>query len=126
MNKTKVVSGAEKNQNDLGEILPGWPGYRTRAGRSGLDPIDARTEAAHTTGALMHRLLGGQIRNPIYLFILGVMGMLLLAPLGLAVSETVHGNPVSWDGWLIFLVTAGFGFAVLINFTKNLIGMFRR
>lgn len=38
----------KKDENIDGTQLPGWPGYRTRSNRSGLDPLDTRSEAAHS------------------------------------------------------------------------------
>jgi hypothetical protein len=43
-------------QNNPSALLRGWPSYRTRDDRSGLDPIDTRAEAAHTAGAMIQKL----------------------------------------------------------------------
>jgi hypothetical protein len=49
--------------------LQGWPGYRTRDNRSGLDPLDTQPEAAHMEGTFFHNLftLRLRTRNPFYL-----------------------------------------------------------
>ena len=112
----------DKDNRENPSALPGWPGYRTRDGRSGYDPIDTRTEAAHVSGAFIQRLFTGQlrIRKPIYLFLLGVLGLALIAPFFLAISETLTGNLLSWNGWIFLLVAAVIGLAVLTNVIKNL------
>ena len=58
----------DKDDRNTSSDLPGWPGYRTRDGRSGYDPIDTRTEAAHTAGAFIQRLFTGQLRIKILIF----------------------------------------------------------
>jgi hypothetical protein len=124
MSKTKSSKTTnEKEDKNPAKALPGWPGYRTRDGRSGYDPIDARTEAAHSVGTLLQRLLTGQliIRNPIYLIILGVIGLVFIAPLILAISELVNGNSFLWDAGIFFVIIGIIGIVVLINFLKNLI-----
>ena len=115
--KKKNVKDKQSSPN----ALQGWPGYRTREGRSGYDPIDTRAEAAHTAGTILQKLFTGQVRNPFGLFLLGVLGLILVTPLILAISEMMNGNPFSWDAWILFLIVGIAGFAVLINFIKNLI-----
>ena len=118
---------ADKDDRDTPRSLPGWPGYRTRDGRSGYDPIDTRTEAAHVSGALIQQLFTGQLRiqNPVFLFLLGVFGLVLIAPLFLAILETSNGSQLPWNAWIFLLITSGLGLAVLINFIKNLIRMIK-
>ncbi len=112
-------------QNDS-NALPGWPGYRTREGRSGYDPIDTRTEAAHTAGTLIQRLVSGESRNPIYLFLLGVLGLVLISPLVLAITGILHGNQLPWNAGVFLLITGICGLAISINFIKNLLRMIRQ
>ena len=118
-----VKTPDDKDDRNASSDLPGWPGYRTRGGRSGYDPIDTRTEAAHTIGAFIQKLFSGQlrIRNPIYLILSGIFGLILIVPLFLAILETIKGNPPTWDGWFAMLIAAIIGFALLNNFVKNLI-----
>ena len=113
----------DKNNWENPSILPGWPGYRTRDGRSGYDPIDTRTEAAHVSGSFLQKLFAGQLRinNPIVLYLSGVFGLALIAPLLLAIFEVLGGNLSSLGGWLPFLVAGAFGTALLFNFIKNLL-----
>lgn len=130
MSKKSNPSKSSKNPNDKDErndpsTLPGWPGYRTRDGRMGLDPIDTRSEAAHTTGTIFQKLIYGRIRNPIHLFLLGAFGLVLITPLVLAISETTNGNPFPWNAWIFILLIGFVGLAVLVNCIKNLISMIR-
>ena len=113
----------DKDNRENPSILPGWPGYRTRDGRSGYDPIDTRTEAAHVSGSFLQKLFAGQLRinNPIVLYLSGVFGLALMAPLLLAIFEALNGNLSSLSGWLPFLVAGAFGTALLFNFIKNLL-----
>jgi hypothetical protein len=110
-----------KNQQNDSEALPGWPGYRTREGRSGYDPIDTRTEAAHTAGTILQKLFTGRMRNPINLVFLAVLGLVLLTPLVLAISELMSGHVLPWNAWLFVSITGIAGLVILINFIKNLI-----
>ena len=114
----------EKQHSSSG--LPGWPGYRTRAGRSGYDPIDTRAEAGHMAGTILQTLFVGQIRNRVHVFLLGVLGLILITPLVLAISETLNANPLPWNAWLFVLVVGIVGLAILINFIKNLLRIFLR
>ena len=113
----------DKDDRENPSALPGWPGYRTRDGRSGYDPIDTRTEAAHVSGSFLQRLFAGQLRinNPIVLYLSGVFGLALIAPLLLAIFEVLGGNLSSLGGWLPFLIAGAFGAALLFNFIKNML-----
>ncbi|MGD8402055.1 MAG: hypothetical protein PVJ21_00225 [Anaerolineales bacterium] len=113
----------EKDNRENPSALPGWPGYRTRDGRSGYDPIDTRTEAAHVSGSFLQNLFAGQLRinNPIVLIFSGVLGLVLVVPLILAIFEVLNGNLSSLNGWIPFLIAGAIGLALLFNFTKNLI-----
>jgi hypothetical protein len=122
---TKKRTG-KTEQDNADARLPGWPGYRTREGRSGWDPIDNRTEAAHTAGTLIHMLFTGQTRKPIYILLLCCLGLLLVTPLMLAISETLSGHLLPWNGWLFVLITGIAGFAILFNGIRNLIQLVSR
>lgn len=62
--------------------LPGWPGYRTRPGRSGLDYLDNQFELAHMQGLFIRRLITGQLRThePLYLAAMAMLGGLTVLP----------------------------------------------
>jgi hypothetical protein len=128
-NRASRSARKPKNTADLGNpnsSLPGWPGYRTREGRSGYDPIDTRTEAAHTAGTILQRLITGQTRNPLYLSLLGLLGFVLVIPLFLTLVELLNGNLFPWNAWLFALITGIAGLAILINFMRNLVQLLRR
>src|SRR5512142_2439289 len=65
------------------EYLVGWPGYRTRCGRSGLDLIDSQNEFAHMLGLSTRWLLTGRFRtrNPFHLFMMVVVSLVGISPL---------------------------------------------
>ena len=121
--RSKSSPRAKKRDEDISssDQLPGWPGYRTREGRSGYDPIDTRTEAAHTAGTIVRRLFTGQIRNPLHLLLLAILGLVLVTPLILAISELMNGSVLPWNGWIFVLVAGGVGLGILINIIRNLI-----
>lgn len=118
---------SKKDDREDPSTLPGWPGYRTRDGRSGYDPIDTRTEAAHVSGSFLQQLFTGQLRikNPIVLFLSGMLGFALIAPLILAIFEVLSGNLFSLGAWIPFLIAGAFGLALLFNFIKNLISVIK-
>jgi hypothetical protein len=113
-------------RNDADARLPGWPGYRTRDGRSGYDPIDTRTEAAHTAGTLLHALIAGETRNPLLLAGLSLLGFVLIIPLVITMVDLINGHVFPWNAWLFALITGIAGIAILINFIRNLIRILRR
>ena len=119
--KSSKKPNDKDGQNKPADLLPGQPGYRTRDGRTGYDPIDTRTEAAHTAGTLLQKLFTGRIRNPLYLLLLGVLGLALITPLILAFSDTKNLDQFPWNAWMVLLITGMAGIAVLINFVRNLI-----
>lgn len=124
--KSPKKSRSKDKQTDASDPLPGWPGYRTREGRSGYDPIDTRTEAAHTAGTIVRALFTGQVKSPLHLLLLGILGLVLVIPLSLAILELVNGNMLPWQGWIFFLIAGGAGLGLLINFIRNLIRMIIR
>src|SRR5687768_13807589 len=119
--KSSQKTKKREDQISSSDQLPGWPGYRTREGRSGYDPIDTRTEAAHTAGTIIRTLFTGNIQNFLHLLLLGVLGLVLISPLILAISEFVNGNTLPWNGWILVLAAGGAGLGILINFVRNLI-----
>lgn len=121
--KRSKKSKTKDRQTDTGP-LPGWPGYRTREGRSGYDPVDTRTEAAHMAGSILQKLFTGRARNPVHLLLLGLFGLVLLAPLLLAISEMRNGNSLPWNGWVFVTIAGIAGLVILVNFIRNLIQKF--
>ena len=74
------MSQNKQKRNDLIDVtkLPGWPGYRTRSNRSGLDPLDTRTEAAHMEGTFLRTIFTGRARTrkPFYLVLMFIFGVI--------------------------------------------------
>ena len=117
------ITPKEKEDRDKPSSIPGWPGYRTRNGRSGYDPIDMRTEAAHTASTFVRDLFSGRLRikNPLFLFLSGLLGLALVTPFLLAVMEMLNGNLFPLDAWFTFSIGGILGLAVLVNFVKSLV-----
>jgi hypothetical protein len=125
-NKTRLVE--EKPGKDAASTLQGWPGYRTRAGRSGLDPLDSRAEAGHTAGVIIHRLLTGNLhtRNPVSLFLLAIGGLLLTLPFFLAIWGALRGDFFPLSAWLVLTIVCLLGTALLVNLIRNLFYIMRK
>jgi hypothetical protein len=102
--------------------LRGYPGYRTREGRSGLDPIDNDAEGGHMAGVFLSRLLTGKLRtkNPFSLFVLAVLGLICLTPFLLALMEAFRGDLLPFGAWVAMIIPALFGIALLVNLIRNL------
>ena len=68
----------KRDDTPEGSELPGWPGYRTRPNRSGLDPLDSRAEAGHMGGTFLRRLFTfkARTRNPVYLVLMFIFGVI--------------------------------------------------
>lgn len=127
MNKQGEAMSQNKLKKDKiadGDQLPGWPGYRTRANRSGLDPLDTRAEAAHMEGTFLRNIftLRARTRNPFYLFLMFVFGVIpflvfvVLITNGLPGSSSFSLVPTIYFILFIF-VTA----AVTTNFLLSIL-----
>jgi hypothetical protein len=122
-NPTKESSQPEKSRPRApSSSLQGFPGYRTRAGRSGLDPVDNDAESGHMAGVLLRRLLTGKLRtrNPFTLLLLAVLGLACIAPLLLAVLEALRGDLLPFGAWVLITISFLFGVALLLNLAGNL------
>jgi tetratricopeptide (TPR) repeat protein len=97
-------------------LLAGWPGHRTRPGRSGYDPLDRDFEFAHIQGVVIRRLviLRFRTRNPFYLLVMTYLGILYSLPLlGIVVLLLADLEMIPP---MIFLIPYGIiGIAFLIN-----------
>jgi hypothetical protein len=109
--------------------LLGWPGYRTRPGRSGWDPIETDNEAAHMEGTFIRNIftLQARTRNPFYLFLMFVFGVI---PLALLVALLIGGiSSLSLSSFslapllyfIAFILVTG---AVTINFLLSVLEIF--
>ena len=112
-----------KHRSKHTDSIPGRPGYRTRGGRSGLDPIDNQTEASFVEGLFIRKLFTGKIRtrNPVYLLIMLVVGLLLLL---FPLAGLFAGGKVTQTGAVVeilftLLCVWPFGLALLFNFAMS-------
>jgi hypothetical protein len=123
--KPQKISKKSNNEGEKDNLsdFPGWPGYRTRDGRSGYDPVDSGTESGHVFGVYIQRFFTCQIKtkNPIHLFLLAIFGLLLVLPFAFAIIENFSGNPMTLDGWIFITVTGVIGVVAITNFIKNLV-----
>lgn len=101
--------------------LPGWPGYRTRPGRSGLDYLDNQFELAHMQGLFIRRLITGQLRThePLYLAAMGLLGGLAALP-ALAGLLFPSAGLLALPAACCSLPMAAAGAALLWNLGRNL------
>ena len=86
-------------------LVRGLPGYRTRNGRTGYDPLDTRAEAARMEGLFIKNLftLKLRTRNPFYLILMAVFGTIPFIILsGLTIIELSFSSP---PNWFILIVT---------------------
>jgi tetratricopeptide (TPR) repeat protein len=100
-------------------LLSGWPGHRTRPGRSGYDPLDRDFEYAHMQGLIFRRLMTRtfRTRNPIYLILMMYIGVLYSS---FGILAFTLGN---WYGVFTGILSSPYlivGIALLINVYSSL------
>jgi len=114
-----------RESNFEGIQLQGWPGYRTRGQRSGLDPVDTRAETGHMQGVFIRNLitLRARTRNPIYLTLMFIFGVLPFAALVwlLLFDMPVQPNLASWFYLIIVILLTG---AITVNFVASILEIF--
>ena len=73
-------------------------------------------------GIFVHNLIAGKIRtkNPIYLLLLAVLGLLCISPFLLAILEPFQGDLLPLGAWGIIAIPGLIGMAMLVNLFKNL------
>ncbi len=88
------VNKSKRDPNSNQSKLLGFPGYRQRDGRSGLDPIDNENELGHMEGSFARALftLKLRTRNPLYLIAMFLLGV-VLQPQGLAIWRLFNSYP---------------------------------
>jgi hypothetical protein len=111
----------KQNRHRSDPPIPGRPGYRNRARRSGLDPMDSYQEAGYMQGLLIRNLflLRLRTRNPFYLLLMVGGGALFLWPLVAALKEyidTRYFNP----GLFCFIPMGMMGLLFFINVILSL------
>jgi hypothetical protein len=99
--------------------LPGWPGYRTQAEHSGLDPIESTAELGHVLGILLRGLIYHRMRTrqPGLLLLMGLAGLVLLIPLGM----TIYFLPDLGEAAIVLLALASLPALLGILFWSNLV-----
>jgi tetratricopeptide (TPR) repeat protein len=95
-------------------ILMGWPGHRTRQGRSGYDQLDSEFEFAHMQGVMIRLLLARKFRthNPIYLVLMTIVGLLYFL---FGISPVIFGNLPGIFLGLLFSPYSITGAMLLVN-----------
>jgi tetratricopeptide (TPR) repeat protein len=100
-------------------LLTGWPGHRTRPGRSGYDPLDTDFENAHLEGVMIRMAFTGRFRthNPLYLLLMSFVGFLLSTPIFLVGPAILQGETNSIYPLFLIIFSPYWivGAAVLIN-----------
>lgn len=122
--KAKQTAAPERGERRSASTpLPGWPGYRTRDGRSGLDPVDNDIEGGHVVGVFLRRFFTMTLRthHAYQTALLGVLGFLLVAPFVLAVTEAVGGGSMTVGMWVYLSLVGLVGLFALTNCVKNLL-----
>lgn len=110
-------------------VSPGEPGYRTQAGRSGLDPVDTQLEVARMEGTFLSKLIRLQLRtrNPVYIMGWLVVVTILLVPTTLAIIEAIgllrSGQPVDHPVLVAVLPVFLLSLLLVVNFCINVVSM---
>jgi hypothetical protein len=108
-------------------IIPGWPAFRNRWGRSGLDPLDTYKEWGYLQGLFIRKLFTGRLRtrNPIWLGAMIVSGIFLVMPYFAGIYESLDNHSVS--GLFVIAVPVGLpGYLLLLNVYYSLRKPWRR
>jgi tetratricopeptide (TPR) repeat protein len=103
-------------------LLRGWPGHRTRPGRTGYDPLDADFENARMEGIVARLLFTCKFRthNPIYLILMSGVGFMFCSPLLFAGMTLSNGYGNSIFLMLLFSPHWIVGIALLMNVILSL------
>ena len=117
---------------DSDNQLPGFPGYRTRQGRSGYDPLDTNREAAFMEGTLYRKLFTLQLRtrNIFYLVLMFTFGTAISVFMSFflyaMITTAKHGENNLGNYLILGIVYFMFGIILLIglallaNFSINM------
>lgn len=99
-----------------GMPAPGELGYRTRAGRTGYDPIENQLEAAHMAGRFAKDFWRetAQPRHPLMLLFLCAVGVLLTIPMIMTFRDLFQGYPVTVERGILLLGVIGSGLVVYV------------
>jgi tetratricopeptide (TPR) repeat protein len=102
--------------NEKSLLLIGWPGYRNRPGRSGLDPLERNAEQAHMQVRVLILLATRKFRtrDPLYLAVMTCVGLLYCSPL-LTTIFLFQGDLTSILPLIIYSPYLALGILLLIN-----------
>ena len=105
--------------NEKSFFLIGYPGFRTKEGRSGYDPLDRNAEQGRFYGIVARLLLDRKFRtrNPLNLFTMTFLGVLFSLYGLLPFTLGPDGIPIG-----LFLIPYSIvGIAMLVNVYLSLI-----
>lgn len=103
-------------------LLKGWPGHRTRPGRSGYDPLDSDFEYAQMQGRIMRMLFTKKLRthNPFYLLFMTLVGMIFCLPIILSVGATLNGEFEYFAFMFHYGIQSAIGIAIMFNVLSSI------
>ena len=109
-------------QNKNNDRFRGFPGYRTRENRSGLDYIDSSAEAAHMEGVFYRNLYSFRLRtrNPFYLILMFLFGVLPFFGSAYITWITFAES----RSWIILIFPSLITFPLTINFFLSMLEIF--
>ncbi len=114
---------------DPTSTIEGFPGHRTAAQHSGLDPLESGFEFAHVMGAWLKALFTGRVRsrNPLALLMMLFFGIVGVLALTVGIIESLNGNPMIFFAWFYLLPIGLIGLALVGSFLTSLSALiFRR
>lgn len=116
------VNKSKRDPNSNQSKLLGFPGYRQRDGRSGLDPIDNENELGHMEGSFARALftLKLRTRNPLYLIAMFLLGV-VPSVISIVVLAATLGESINWIPVLLMNVVT---LPLSINFILSLVQFF--
>lgn len=102
--------------------LPGWPGFRTKPGRSGYDPVDIYAEYGHMAGVLLLDVI--KLRLPTKNFLTKILlvcaSLIYLSPLIFIIGEFCNYLFLLIIYILLFSPYLSLGVLLLINLLLSL------
>jgi hypothetical protein len=133
--KGKIVAMPQNKQRRNADFLseqrlPGFPGYRTRDGRSGLDPLDTNQESAHMEGTFYRNLftLRARTHNISYLVLMFIFGPIpfvfcLFATVTLLIEALKIGDTSRLTVLILISIYMAISGAITINLALSLLEM---